>query len=99
MLFHELGLGRLLVDTYASEGGTSVCLPLTEMIKRLNAKILRRSQEIRGQMDTRRRMRPQVAGLHQYMETMNGPADFLEAPVSPITGTVFENPRAPKWFT
>jgi Fe-S oxidoreductase len=29
--------------------------------------------------------------MHQYMDTMNGPADFLEVPVSPITGTVFEN--------
>jgi Fe-S oxidoreductase len=34
--------------------------------------------------------------LHQYMDTMNGPADFLEAPVSPITGTVFENARSTK---
>ncbi len=29
--------------------------------------------------------------LHQYMDTMNGPADFLAVPVSPITGTRFEN--------
>jgi len=29
--------------------------------------------------------------VHQYMDTMNGPADFLEKPVSPITGTHFEN--------
>jgi Fe-S oxidoreductase len=28
------------------------------------------------------------------MDTMNGPADFLEAPVSPITGTRFENARS-----
>ena len=27
--------------------------------------------------------------LHQYMDTMNGPADFLEEPVSPITGMRF----------
>jgi Fe-S oxidoreductase len=32
--------------------------------------------------------------LHQYMDTMNGPADFLEVPKSPVTGTVFENARA-----
>jgi Fe-S oxidoreductase len=30
------------------------------------------------------------------MDTMNGPADFLEEPVSPITGTKFENARATK---
>jgi len=29
--------------------------------------------------------------MHQYMDTMNGPADFLEKPVSPVTNTKFEN--------
>jgi Fe-S oxidoreductase len=30
------------------------------------------------------------------MDTFNGPADFLEEPVSPITGTRFENARSTK---
>jgi Fe-S oxidoreductase len=34
--------------------------------------------------------------LHQYMNTLNGPPDFLEEPVSPITGTKFENARSAK---
>jgi Fe-S oxidoreductase len=34
--------------------------------------------------------------LHQYMNTMNGPADFLEVPKSPVTGTVFEHARSTK---
>lgn len=34
--------------------------------------------------------------IHQYMDTLNGPADFLEEPVSPITGTKFENARSTK---
>jgi len=34
--------------------------------------------------------------LHQYMDTFNGPADFLEQPVSPITGTKFENAKSTK---
>jgi Fe-S oxidoreductase len=34
--------------------------------------------------------------VHQYMDTMNGPADFLEGPVSPVTGTRFENARSTK---
>jgi Fe-S oxidoreductase len=34
--------------------------------------------------------------VHQYMDTMNGPADFMEAPKSPITGTVFENAASSK---
>jgi Fe-S oxidoreductase len=34
--------------------------------------------------------------MHQYMDTMNGPADFLEQPVSPLTGTHFENAASTK---
>jgi len=34
--------------------------------------------------------------VHQYMGTMNGPADFLQEPVSPITGTKFTNAKATK---
>jgi Fe-S oxidoreductase len=34
--------------------------------------------------------------INQYMDTMNGPADFLETPISPITGTKFENASATK---
>jgi Fe-S oxidoreductase len=34
--------------------------------------------------------------LNQYMDTWNGPADFLEVPKSPITGTVFENAKTTK---
>ena len=34
--------------------------------------------------------------INQYMDTMNGPADFLEEPVSPITGTRFENAKSTK---
>jgi Fe-S oxidoreductase len=34
--------------------------------------------------------------LHQYMDTMNGPADFLEVPVSPATGTRFDHARSTK---
>jgi len=34
--------------------------------------------------------------INQYMDTMNGPADFLEVPVSPITGTRFDNAASTK---
>ena len=34
--------------------------------------------------------------INQYMDTWNGPADFLEEPVSPITGTKFENAKSTK---
>jgi Fe-S oxidoreductase len=34
--------------------------------------------------------------LNQYMDTWNGPADFLEVPKSPITGTVFDTAKSTK---
>jgi Fe-S oxidoreductase len=34
--------------------------------------------------------------IHQYMDTLNGPADFLEIPRSPITGTTFPHARSTK---
>jgi Fe-S oxidoreductase len=34
--------------------------------------------------------------IHQYMDTWNGPADFLEVPKSPVTGTVFEHAKSTK---
>jgi Fe-S oxidoreductase len=34
--------------------------------------------------------------INQYMETMNGPADFMEIPKNPITGTVFKNAASTK---
>ena len=34
--------------------------------------------------------------MHQYMDTISGPADFLVEPVSPITGTRFENAKSTK---
>jgi len=34
--------------------------------------------------------------VNQYMDTLNGPADFLEVPVSPITGTRFDNAASTK---
>jgi Fe-S oxidoreductase len=34
--------------------------------------------------------------INQYMDTMNGPADFLDVPVNPITGTRFEQAKSNK---
>jgi len=34
--------------------------------------------------------------IHQYMDTLNGPPDFLEVPRSPVTGTVFPHARSTK---
>jgi hypothetical protein len=35
--------------------------------------------------------------VHQYMNTMTGPANFLQKPVSPITGTKFTHADGTKF--
>jgi Fe-S oxidoreductase len=61
------------------------------MIKRLNAKVYAEAKRLGVKWIIGGECGHMWRVLHQYMDTMNGPADFLEAPVSPITGTRFEN--------
>jgi Fe-S oxidoreductase len=67
-----------------------------EMIKRLNAKIYAEAKRLGVKWILGGECGHMWRVLHQYMDTMNGPADFLEEPVSPITGTKFENARSAK---
>jgi Fe-S oxidoreductase len=90
MLFHELGLDYTW-STYASEGGNFGLFTSHEMIKRLNAKIYAEAKRLGVKWILGGECGHMWRVMHQYMETMNGPADFLEQPVSPITGTKFEN--------
>ena len=66
------------------------------MIKRLNAKIYAEAKRLGVKWILGGECGHMWRVLHQYMDTMNGPADFLEEPVSPITGTQFENARSTK---
>ena len=66
------------------------------MMKRLNAKIYDEAKRLRVKWILGGECGHMWRVLHQYMDTMNGPADFLEVPVSPITKTVFENARSTK---
>lgn len=95
ILFHELGLDYTW-STYASEGGNFGLFNSHEMIKRLNAKIYAEAQRLGVKWILGGECGHMWRVLHQYMDTMNGPADFLEEPVSPITGTKFENARSTK---
>ena len=61
MLFHEIGLNYTF-STYASEGGNFGLFTSHEMVKRLNAKIYAEAKRLGRQVDSRRRMRPHVAG-------------------------------------
>ncbi len=95
MLLHESGLNYTW-STYASEGGNFGLFTSHEMIKRLNAKIYAEAKRLGVKWILGGECGHMWRVLHQYMDTLNGPADFLEVPVSPITGTRFEHARSTK---
>ena len=95
MLFHEIGLDYTL-STYASEGGNFGMFVSHEMMKRLNAKMYAEAKRLGVKWILGGECGHMWRVINQYMDTMNGPADFLEVPVSPITGTRFENTASTK---
>jgi len=95
MLFHEIGLDYTW-STYASEGGNFGLFTSHEMIKRLNAKIYAEAKRLGVKWILGGECGHMWRVLHQYMDPMNGPPDFLEEPVSPFTGTKFENAKQTK---
>jgi len=96
MLFHELGLDYTW-STYASEGGNFGFFSSNEMGKRLNAKIYAEAKRLGVKWILGGECGHMWRVINQYMDTWNGPADFLEEPVSPITGTKFENAKSTKF--
>ena len=95
MLFEELGLDYTW-STYASEGGNFGFFTTNELAKRLNSKIYAEAKRLGVKFVIGGECGHMWRVLHQYMDTWNGPADFLEVPKSPITGTVFENAKSRK---
>jgi len=95
MLFHEIGLDYTW-STYASEGGNFGFFTSHEVMKRLNAKMYAEAKRLGVKWILGGECGHMWRVINQYMDTMNGPADFLEVPVSPITGTRFDNARATK---
>jgi len=65
-------------------------------MKRLNAKIYAEAKRLGVKWILGGECGHMWRVLHQYMDTMNGPANFLEDPVSPITRTRFENANSTK---
>ncbi|UCH84895.1 MAG: (Fe-S)-binding protein [Candidatus Latescibacterota bacterium] len=94
-LFHEIGLDYTF-SSYASEGGNFGLFHSSEMMKRLNAKIYAEAKRLGVKWIIGGECGHMWRVLHQYMDTMNGPADFLEVPKSPITGTTFEHAKSTK---
>ncbi len=94
-LFHEIGLDYTW-SSFASEGGNFGLFHSNEMMKRLNAKVYAEAKRLGVKWIIGGECGHMWRVLHQYMDTMNGPADFLEKPVSPITGTKFDNANSTK---
>jgi Fe-S oxidoreductase len=94
-LFHEIGLDYTW-STYASEGGNFGLFTSHEVMKRLNAKIYAEAKRLGVKWILGGECGHMWRVLNQYMDTMNGPPDFLQVPKSPITGTVFENAKSTK---
>lgn len=95
MLLHEIGLDYTL-STYASEGGNFGLFTSHEMMKRLNAKMYAEAKRLGVKWILGGECGHMWRVINQYMDTMNGPADFLEVPVSPITGTRFDHAKSTK---
>jgi Fe-S oxidoreductase len=95
MLFHELGLDYTM-SAYASEGGNFGLFTSAEAMKRLNAKIYAEAKRLGVKWILGGECGHMWRVINQYMNTMNGPADFLDVPRNPLTGTVFSNARSTK---
>ncbi len=94
-LFKEIGLDYTW-SSYASEGGNFGSFISHDLMKSLNAKIYAEAKRLGVKWILGGECGHMWRVLNQYMDTMNGPADFLEVPVSPVTGTKFENTRSTK---
>ncbi|MBL0713304.1 MAG: (Fe-S)-binding protein [Desulfosarcina sp.] len=83
-------------STYASEGGNFGFFTSHETMKRLNSKMYAEAKRLGVKWILGGECGHMWRVIHQYMDTMNGPADHLELPVNPITGTKFENAASTK---
>ena len=83
-------------STYASEGGNFGFFTSHETMKRLNAKMYAEAKRLGVKWILGGECGHMWRVIHQYMDTMNGPSDFMDVPVSPITGTRFENAASTK---
>ena len=96
MLFHETGIDYTL-STYASEGGNFGSFTSAAMMKKLNAKMYAEAERLGVKWILGGECGHMWRVIHQYMDTMNGPAPACMAtPVSPVTGTVFRNAASTK---
>ncbi|MBU2512924.1 (Fe-S)-binding protein [bacterium] len=96
MLFEHIGLDYTL-STYASEGGNFGLFNSNELMKKLNAKMYHEADRLGVKWILGGECGHMWRVVNQYMDTMNGPSPGkMEEPVSPITGTKFENAKSTK---
>ncbi len=96
MLFEHIGLDYTL-STYASEGGNFGLFNSNELMKKLNAKMYHEADRLGVKWILGGECGHMWRVINQYMDTMNGPSPGkMEEPVSPITGTKFENANSTK---
>jgi Fe-S oxidoreductase len=95
LLFEHIGLDYTW-STYASEGGNFGLFTNNELMKKLNGKMYAEAKRLGVKYIIGGECGHMWRVIHQYMDTMNGPADFLEVPKSPITGTTFNNAASTK---
>ncbi len=95
LLFHHIGLDYTW-STYASEGGNFGLFTNNELMKKLNGKMYAEAERLGVKWILGGECGHMWRVVHQYMDTLNGPPDFLEVPKSPITGTVFDNAASTK---
>lgn len=101
ILFHYLeSLGLDITwSTYASEGGNFGLFTSHEMMKRLNSKMYAEAKRLGVKWILGGECGHMWRVVNQYMGTMNldlAEGSNLEEPVSPITGTKFENTKSTK---
>ena len=97
MLFEHIGLDYTL-STYASEGGNVGLFTSADMMQKINGKMYAEANRLGAKWILGGECGHMWRVINQYMDTMNGymQGSQMGTPVSPITGTVFNNAAATK---
>ena len=94
-LFHQIGLDYTL-SSYASEGGNFGLFLTYDNMKAINRRFVDEARRLGVKWIMGGECGHMWRVIHDFMDTMNGPMDFLEEPVSPVTGTKFESAKSTK---
>jgi hypothetical protein len=102
LLFHYLKekYGLMITwSTYASEGGNFGFFTSHETMKRLNSKMYAEAKRLGVKWILGGECGHMWRVISQYMDTMNGPADFWKCRSTPSPAPNSKTPAPPKWST